>query len=404
MQFELDPTNRTAKITGLTPESIGAVPFALYNDVISRLSTLEQKLSPATYDLTVNTANGLKTIISISNSLVGTVSDGYDLPGTFRLASIVAGKETAWSPLTSNGTSLEQRWAEGNGSNTPRGMLERGGLTHLVLQELSNRPLLNPELFTQYANQFIDLCRQYSPNCLIYLFENWSYVDSSNWQADFTAMDNVYQAIAAAKGVGIIPFGRAWNILRMQPGFNTLNPYYDNRHPTLIGVYLNAMVALGRILNVNPISNSFIPTSGISTQQALRLRDIASKSLIQDALNSFNEYTFTSVSIKEGAVIRDVNYRTTTLEIYAKSINWNNGANQVTTVNGYGSLNSSMGYPTVNGNATLLYQDSTSPIELNGTQQSPQLITGLDPTKPIYIAVNDSNYANNSGSLIIGYR
>ena len=403
MELKLDPETKKAEIIGLTPETIGAVSIDSYNQLIERLEIVESKLVPATYDLMINGANGLKTVLSINNSQIGSTANNYDLASVFRLASIAAGKETAWTSLTANGTSLEQRWIEGISPTSARGLIQKGSLSHLVLQELSNRPLLNPELFNQYADLFIDLTRQYNPNCLIYLFENWAYADSQNWQNDMTSMDSVYKALAARKGVNIIPCGIAWNILRMNPGFANLNPYYDNRHPSLIGIYLNAMICLGKILGVNPINNNFVPP-GLTNVDALRLRDIANKSLTQDASNSFKEFTFTAVNLKEGALIKDANFRTTTLEVYAKDINWNTGAQQITYYSQSFKDNISI-YPTIELCASLIYQPGNSPIQIVGTPTSPQIINNLDPTKPIYWAINDySNYANNTGSLTVGYR
>lgn len=404
MKFELDHLNKKAYITGLDIESLGGIKQETFNALLLRLETLENRAVPSSYDLIINTSNGLKTVLSINNSQIGSSgANGLDLAKVFRAASIAANKEVAWSPLTVDGTSLEQRWNEGTTPTSARGIIEKGGLTHVVLQELSNRPLIAPDLFKQYAELFIDLIRQYNPNCLIYLFENWSWSDATDWQANQSAMNTVYRDIAGRKAVNIIPAGTGWNILRMYPGFSTLNPYVDTRHPSNVGIYLNAMIALRKILGVEVINNAFIPPE-ITNANALLLRDIASKAQYQNVTNSFTEFTFNAVNIKEGAVIKNVNFRTTFLEVYAKDINWNNGAVAVTN-HGNQTIDSALSYPTINQYSSLIYQTGKQPIGIAGTSSSPQLITGLDPTLPIYWAVNDySNYSNNTGSLVVGYR
>lgn len=401
MEFRLDPENKKVEIIGLGPSSIGAVPIQSFDSLLARVEALEKKL-PGVYDLQINASNGLTTIVSINNSQIGSAAGNYDLASVFKAMSTTVGKETPWSALTANGTSLEQRWAEGIVPTSPRGIIQKGGLSHIVLQELSNRPLVDPALFFQYVRLFCFEIKQYNPTAKIYLFENWPYLDSANYQADLNTMDANYRSMAAETGAIIIPNGIAWNILRSNPGFTALSPYFDNRHPNLIGIYLNACVCLGRILGISPLGNSFIPV-GISAADAAKIQDAANKSLTATAANPFKEFAGTT-TVKEGMLIGSINFRASSLEIYAANVNWNNGSAQIMTPNGTGVKESWTSYPTTNTCSILIYQDPTKPVEISGTLQAPQIVSGLDVTKPIYVSVNDGNYSNNTGGFTIGYR
>lgn len=401
MELELNPENKTAIIRGLTAESLGALKSDNLTPLLDRIAALESKQLANVYNLQL----GVETtkILSINNSLIGTTSGAFDTANVFKSLATAIGKDTNWVPLTSNGTSLEQRWAEGSTPTTPRGIINVGGLSNIILQELSDRPLIDKDLFFQYMRLFVGAIRDKQPYCNIYVYDNWAYNTATDYQADTTTIDTYTKQIAIELGIKIIPCSIGWNIIRLLYGFSSLNLYYDNKHPTLAGIYLNALINLGVILNADPLINSFVPT-GLSISDAAKLRDAAKKALTATASYPYKESTFNATTIKAGVYLDSNTFRASTIQLYVKDINWNNGSGLVTSPNGSGSLNSSMGYPTVNTNCILIYQDPLTPIEVLGIPSAPQLITGLDPTKPIWITVNDSNYANNSGGFTFGWR
>jgi len=399
MKLRINPVTKEAAIIGLTPESIGGVSQTTLDAVVARLAAVEQYVLPIDYDLDVSTVS----VFSINNSQISTKSGVYDLPTAFTSLALAAGKKVRWDMSALDGASLETRWNEGVTPTSARGIIQKGGLQHVILQELSNRPLVDQALFFQYVRLFVDEIRTYNPNAIIYLMENWAYSTSTNYQTDFTTIYNNYRTIATEKNVKIVPCGTAWNMLRIRPGFTALNPYLDERHPILAGIYLNACVFLKKLFGISPLGNTFIPT-GLSSSDALTLQDIANKSLTTDSTYSFKTFTFGAVNIKEGVLIESADFRASSLEVYGYNVNWNNGSASVTNVDGIGGWYSGLGYPVVNSCGMLIYQDATNPIALTGTIVSPQLITGLNINAAMRLAVNDGNYANNSGNLAFAYR
>lgn len=404
MKFKIDRANKLASIEGLDAASIGAASKDELEALINRIKAVESLVSPVDYDLSVNTTN----ILSINNSQIATASGNYTLPSVFKSLCDAAKLKGNWNASTVNGVSLEDRWNEGVTPVSARGLIQKGGLFDVVLQELSNRPLVSPDLFLEYSRRFIAEIKKYT-SAKIYQFQNWPYQDSTDYVADLTAMDNQYKTISGESGAIILPTGIAWNLLRVNYGFQNLNPYYDNRHPNLIGIYLNALVCFAKIMGVSPVGNAFVPV-GISTTDAAKLQDIANKALTSGIIKAFKEFNFTATTVKEGFAIEAGNFKAASIDIYVKDVNWNNGAAQITSLSGNGPWYSGLGYPNINSCGILVYQDPANPIAVTGTPNAPQTIPNLNPNLPISVAVNDGNYGNNTNSnsggyaFIVGYR
>lgn len=401
MELELNPDNKTAIIRGLTPEILGALKPTDLTPLIDRIAALEAKQLIGVYNVLL--APETIKVLSISNSQIGNAQGGYTTADIFASLANAVSKQAVWVPLTADGTSLEQRWAEGTTPTTPRGIINSGGLSNVILQELSNRPLLDSALFFQYVRLFVSAIRDKNPACNIFLYGNWSWNDVTDYQAAMTTMDTNYKTICTELGIKLIPCHIGWNILKQLYGWTSLNPYSDTRHPSLIGIYLNALISLATIANLNILNNSFVP-NGISNSDASKIKDAAQKALTYTIANPYKQFTYSAVTIKEGTYLSSDTHRATTIQIYTKNIAWNNGANNITTQSGLNFYESSFAYPSIHQCAALIYQDPLSPIEITGTETTPQLITGLDPTKPIRITVNDGNYANNTGTFDVCWR
>jgi hypothetical protein len=250
---------------------------------------------------------------------------------------------------------------------------------------------------------FVAEIRQYNPLAAIYVIENWIYLDSTNWQTDCSALHNIYKNIVAELDIRLIPCLIGWNIIRQLYGFTALNPYLDNQKPNLIGTYLNALIAAAKITGLNPLNNTFVPF-GLSFLDAVKIQDAAYKALIASDTNPFIFFTFNTAYLRAGQLIGSSTYRASCIQIYGKNVNWTSGEVRSISPNGVGAWYQGLAYPNINDLGLLLYQDPANPIAVTGTESSPQTITGLDPNKRIYCAVNDFDYSDNLAAFTVAYR
>lgn len=123
-------------------------------------------------------------ILSINNSLIF----NNDQPQMAE-ALAASGKHTLnWTARTELGQTLQFQWDQGidldvNGQQTARNLIRQGGWTHVVLQEFSSRPLLEPELFFSAVRLFAAEVQTFCPGAKLLLFENWPYNTSANYSS-----------------------------------------------------------------------------------------------------------------------------------------------------------------------------------------------------------------------------
>jgi hypothetical protein len=138
----------------------------------------------------------------------------------------------------------------------------------VVLQEASDRPMEDPDLFYQYSTLLSDYISQ--SGALTGFYMTWAWRNNPEM---FIPTRDAYSYIGAYLDALVLPAGVAfYNANQDTLSFSLYAP--DNYHPSLHGTYLAACVMLAGIWNVNPVGNTYIPL-GISHSEALFLQNIA---------------------------------------------------------------------------------------------------------------------------------
>jgi hypothetical protein len=135
----------------------------------------------------------------------------------------------------------------------------------VVLQEQSTRPINNPDLFLLYAQKLDANIKKVGAKTTLYM----------TWAPKATPTD-INQIAASYISVGqnlkapVVPIGKVWQyIINKYP---TMNLYFtDDKHPNLLGTYINACCFYYSLFEKNPLENSYIPI-GISTTDASRVK------------------------------------------------------------------------------------------------------------------------------------
>jgi hypothetical protein len=226
-------------------------------------------------------ASAEEKVLSINNSLI--FNNGQPLMVEALAAS---GRHVLkWTARTQLGQSLQHHWDQGTGLDadgqpTARNLIRQGGWTHVILQEFSSRPLLEPEVFFSSVRLFADEIRTFCPDAKLLLFENWPYNTSLDYAADTAALRANYVTIAAEVNATILPVGEAFNFLRVRDGFGKINPYVttDDRHPSVAGTYYAANI-VARMLYRRPAGRLAFYPSDIDESTARLLQKRAKQAI-----------------------------------------------------------------------------------------------------------------------------
>jgi hypothetical protein len=138
--------------------------------------------------------------------------------------------------------SLEWHWQNGDA----RAAIARGGWDYVVLQELSTRPVANPELMTEFARKFDADIKAAGAKTV--LFGTWGRYNEPETQRD---INRAYEKLAAELGARLARVGPAFErVLEDRP---SIRLHADDRsHPSGAGTYLAAAVFYATLTSDSP--------------------------------------------------------------------------------------------------------------------------------------------------------
>lgn len=275
--------------------------------------------SAGTYDITFSTKTGafsMTVVPSMATTLTVEPAQATLLsamPDTIRLLSLnnslinYARQDTIWNNIVraqdkhafwtshSNiGKSLDYQWKEeddtGNnveGQPSARTMIKSQPWTHIILQEQTERPRKNFELFRECVSRWVTFIRENCPNpqAVILLPVNWALRGDFNQYRQMNAiLEENYRKVARETGVVLVPVGEAYEDCYEREGTGELATWFrpagenngtdDDRHPSKKATYMAACTEYGVIFGEDPRGITYLP-SGLDATTAARMRDYA---------------------------------------------------------------------------------------------------------------------------------
>lgn len=179
-------------------------------------------------------------------------------PGT--LTEVVAG----------GGYTLEGHWNDGKAPAEIR----KGKWDFVVLQEQSQRPVLERAAFLDYARKLDAEVRKSGGKTVLLM--TWENAASGRGVVTTAKVADAYRTVGKTLGVTVAPAGEAFaRALREKP---TLPLYQFDGHPTLPGTYLATCVVYATIFGTSPVGNGY-EVSGLSGELRGFLQDVAAKTM-----------------------------------------------------------------------------------------------------------------------------
>ncbi len=169
--------------------------------------------------------------------------------------------------ISASGFTLEQHWENGRAVRE----IQNGGWDVVVLQEQSQRPVLEPKLFQEYVGKFDAEVRKKGGRTVLLM--TWENAAGGVTTPQVAA---AYRAVARALGITVAPAGEAFaRALQEKP---TLPLYVPDGHPTITGTYLAACVVYATVLSTSPVGNPYA-AQGLSAELRGFLQGIAAKTV-----------------------------------------------------------------------------------------------------------------------------
>ena len=181
--------------------------------------------------------------------------------------------------------SLETLWSQGisfdiNGSTW--WLILSRPWTHIVLQDLSLRPLYDPEGFAESVHKWVDFIRNHTPNhdADVLLVMNWPKAILWN---DYTQIHQFIshnsRVVANREGITLCPVGDAYKLLFETAGSDAVKALYiDDRHPTVAASYLAACMKFAQITGTSPTDIKWQPAE-LTADEAYQMRQLAAQVL-----------------------------------------------------------------------------------------------------------------------------
>lgn len=163
-----------------------------------------------------------------------------DLPGLIREMANQSGLPLDARAVAVDDETLQGHWEKG----TLAAQLKTGPWDCVVLQEHSQRPLLNKELMFLYAQKLDALVKAAGARTL--LFSTWAWRDQPQAQAP---IDAAYAELGLKLGAPVVAVGRAWRAARDEKIELYLE---DGVHPNAAGAHLTACVFFSFLFGRKP--------------------------------------------------------------------------------------------------------------------------------------------------------
>lgn len=150
---------------------------------------------------------------------------------------------------TLGGANLEEHW-KGERNLTTRQKLSKTAYDHIILQDYSTNPVLNPENTRTYVKKFINLpLKNFSK---WYSFSTWMYPYLNKKINDTLPIHKFYKKLQLEIRHEVLEVGRVFKLFGQRHHEIKLLAD-DNKHPSPEGSYLAACVIFTQLSNISPI-------------------------------------------------------------------------------------------------------------------------------------------------------
>lgn len=220
-----------------------------------------------------------KSVLFVGNSY----TYFWNLPQNVALMAEAAEIPLKTRQSTVGGINLGTHW-RGERELQSRQLIESGDFDAVVIQDLSTRPVDDPDSTLYYGQLFGELIQNSGARPYVYL--TWAREYNPLMQEKLTA---TYVQLAKNIGATVVPAGPAWELARsLRPGLPLYDP--DGSHPSSLGTYLTACVFYGILTGESPVGlpNRLITTDKYgeklymnitSPTDALFLQEVAEKTI-----------------------------------------------------------------------------------------------------------------------------
>ena len=259
---------RDATITLHTSQPVQE--FTLLNDTTTRPVTIHYR-----------ELNAKLQVLAVGNSL-----SGYNKQDSmFNAIARQSGLNATMTNGCKQKASLETLWNQSICSNINESawwLIFSRSWTHIVLQDLSLRPLYDPEGFAESVHKWVNFIRNHTPNrdADIMLVMNWP--KAMLWK-DYTKIHKFIahnsRVVANREGITLCPVGNAYTVLFETAGYDTAKALYiDDRHPSVAASYLAACMKYAQITNTSPTDIHWQPIE-LTPDVAKQMRLLAAQAL-----------------------------------------------------------------------------------------------------------------------------
>ncbi len=204
-------------------------------------------------------------VLFIGNSITY-YNGGVDLH-TMNLAnSIDSTMAIVCEAVTGGGWTLEQHFNSPNTITT----IQEGNWDLVILQEMTSRPVNDPELFYEYAT-LLDSVITHAGAQTAFFF-SWPF--ESVFDEMIEQQSAAYNFIGNELDAPVIPVARAWQLSRLQqPALELFLP--DGNHPNVHGTYLACCTFFAFLWDESPVGASYVNDPSITESEMLFLQNIA---------------------------------------------------------------------------------------------------------------------------------
>lgn len=222
-----------------------------------------------------------KSVLFVGNSY----TYFWNLPQQVALLAEAGKVELKTRQSTVGGINLGTHWRGERGLES-RALIASGQFDAVVIQDLSTRPVEDPDSTLHFGRLFGELIRQNGAKPYVYL--TWAREYNPLMQEKLT---ETYTQLANDIGGILVPVGPAWELARsLRPDLPLYDP--DGSHPSALGTYLTACVFYGVLTGKSPVGlpNRLLTQDKdgeklylniSSPEDALFLQQIAEKTLLK---------------------------------------------------------------------------------------------------------------------------
>lgn len=183
-----------------------------------------------------------KSVLFIGNSY----TYFWNLPQNVALMAEAAEVDLSTRQSTVGGINLGTHWRGERGLQS-RQLIESGDFDAVVIQDLSTRPVDDPDSTLYYGQLFGELIRNSGAKPYVYL--TWAREYNPLMQEQLT---ETYSKLAQSIDAVVVPVGPTWQLARsLRPDLPLYDP--DGSHPSSLGTYLTACVFYTVLTGNSPV-------------------------------------------------------------------------------------------------------------------------------------------------------